>query len=80
MKKLVSTITGEDVTLTPGLLMIAQNGKVRGNKFVVGEVIQPSDEEPNGLLKSRKSEGGWQAFYPSVFNLEFVEGEDNEKG
>lgn len=67
--KIINTTTGKEADLTIGLVITAKTGAVKGQKFILGEIIAPSEENPEGLLKSKITEGSWQAFYPSVFNL-----------
>ena len=68
--KLISTVTGKEVVLDPANKeLLIKNGVLAGHSFKVGEIIYPSEEFPDGLIKSKLTGMGWQQLIPSVFDL-----------
>lgn len=71
--KLINSKTKE--IIVPGDKLIIQKGvhAGRGVTFIVGEIVQPTEQEPLGMIKSPKEGIGWKQYYPEVLGCEFKE-------
>jgi len=75
MSKLIDIETGNTVDVNSETILIIQHGVNRGDKFQLVEIVEPCEQWPTGLLKSKPAGIGWQQYYPHVFGLRIEEDE-----